>query len=187
MNVGTEKQRPVVSKRLARGIRELAPHYRRWANMKARCHGNSYHNKWYKDRGIKICEKWRADFWAFSDWCSKTYEEGKTLDRIDNNGDYSPENCKWSSQKEQMQNSRRRTKQKLQAVKVAFVASEKARTLKYGDPKARKTKHCKLCGKFKLLDLFYKNKNTLDGRGAHCKKCNTLNAKKYRNKNASDT
>jgi len=154
--------------------------------MKARCHGISYHNKWYKDRGIKVCKEWRNDFWAFFDWCSKTYEDGKTLDRIDNNGNYCPENCKWSSQKEQMQNSRRRTKDKLRAAKVAFAASEKVRVLKFGDPKTRKTKHCKPCGKFKPLDSFYKSKRTLDGRGNHCKKCNTLNAKKYRDKNASN-
>lgn len=55
MNIGTEKHRPIVSKRIAKGKRELVPHYRRWSNMKARCYGSTYHNKWYKDRGIKKC------------------------------------------------------------------------------------------------------------------------------------
>jgi len=187
MLVSTENKKPKVSKRLPRGRRELAPHYRRWSNMKSRCYGNSYHAKWYKDRGIKICKEWRTDFWAFFDWCSKTYEEGKTLDRIDNDGDYCPENCKWSSQKEQMQNSRRWTKPKLEAVKVAFVASEKSRVKKYGDPKTRNKKHCKVCGKFKLLSRFYKNKNNLDGHGAHCKKCNTIISRKYRKRDASNS
>lgn len=57
MNVGTEKHRPIVSKRLVKGKRELVPHYRRWSNMKASCYGSSYHNKWYLDGSGSHCKK----------------------------------------------------------------------------------------------------------------------------------
>lgn len=165
---------------LVNGKRQFAPHYRRWANMKSRCYGNSYHAKWYRNRGIKVCEEWHNDFWTFFDWCIVSYEKGKSLDRIDNDGNYSPENCRWATQKQQMLNSRRWTKPKMKAVKVAFTASDKARIKKFGDPKTRSKKHCKLCGEFKKLNHFYKNKNNLDGVGAHCKPCNTVISRKYR-------
>lgn len=162
------------------GVTHRAPFYSRWANMRSRCNGSSYHRVWYHDRGIKVCKEWDEDFWVFYDWCVSTYEEGKSLDRIDNNGNYSPDNCKWSTQKEQMQNSRRRTKNKLKAMKLAFIASDKARKEKFGDPKTRHKKHCKVCGKFKALESFYKNKNNIDGHGSHCKTCNTVISRKYR-------
>ena len=84
-----------------------------WYNMKCRCEKpstDSYHR--YGGRGIKVCEEWH-DFETFLNWA---YESGYdpyaefgecTLDRIDNNGDYCPENCKWSTVKEQTKNTSR--------------------------------------------------------------------------------
>ncbi len=172
-----------VSRRLKNGKRENAPFYRLWTRIRSKCHGKSFQNKWYKDRGIKVCKEWFDDFWTFQSWCNATYEKGKSLDRIDNDGDYSPTNCRWATQKEQMQNSRRRTEAKLNAAKTAFVASDKARVKKYGNPKTRTVKHCKICKKFKKLENFYKNKNNIDGVGSHCKPCNTIISRKYRVKN----
>lgn len=80
--------------------------YRIWYSMKARCYRQS-HNRYnlYGGRGIKVCDKWQAYEGFFEDM-EKGYADTLTLDRIDNDKDYAPDNCRWATQKEQ-QNHRR--------------------------------------------------------------------------------
>lgn len=83
--------------------------YVAWRNMKSRC-GNPKNIEFnsYGGRGISICEAWKNSFEAFSDWAlSHGYAENLTLDRIDVNGNYCPENCQWITDKEQRLNTRR--------------------------------------------------------------------------------
>ncbi len=84
--------------------------YHTWQAMKSRCnnlHNNRYHC--YGGRGIKVCKEWNESFIVFREWAlSNGWKEGLTIDRMDSNGDYTPDNCKWSTQKEQ-QNNRRDT------------------------------------------------------------------------------
>jgi hypothetical protein len=80
------------------------PIHRTWANMKGRC-TNKTHTLYpqYGGRGISVCKRWSEHFWHFYEDMGDR-PEGMTLDRIDNDGDYEPSNCKWSTQQEQTQN-----------------------------------------------------------------------------------
>lgn len=80
--------------------------YEIWYNMRQRCYNSnieSYKN--YGGRGIIVCNEWKNDFVSFRDWAlSNGYTESLTLDRIDVNKNYCPENCRWVSQLMQQNN-----------------------------------------------------------------------------------
>lgn len=81
--------------------------YNIWIHIKHRTSGKANEKrtkKWYTDKNIKMCEEW-SDFRNFRDWANANgYDDSLTIDRIDGNKGYSPENCRWVDWKTQTRN-----------------------------------------------------------------------------------
>lgn len=76
-----------------------------YRSMLRRCHNKN--DKDYGGRGIAVCSEWKDDFMSFYDWAiNNGYEEGLSIDRIDNNKGYGPSNCRWATRKQQNRNTR---------------------------------------------------------------------------------
>ena len=82
--------------------------YNIWNNMKMRVNNPQHtHYQSYGGRGITICDEWKNDFMSFHDWAmSNGYSDELSIDRIDNDGNYEPNNCRWTNQVIQSRNQR---------------------------------------------------------------------------------
>ena len=85
--------------------------YKIWGGMKQRCCNEKHKSyKYYGGRGISICEEWINNSEAFCEWAlSHGHKFNLSIDRINNNGNYEPGNCRWATAKEQMHNQRPRS------------------------------------------------------------------------------
>lgn len=112
-----------------------SPLYRIWIMMRQRCYcpRNEYEKELYKDRGITVCDEWLNNFQAFYEWsiangwADERLPSGKhklTIDRIDNDEGYSPDNCRWVDMKVQSNNKRPNRKN-------ANIKEKIARTIHY--------------------------------------------------------
>lgn len=101
------KRRPRLNRRNNKNfVARQHPEYSLWCQMRARCQRQSheaYHN--YGGRGIRVCDRWQ-DFSAFLEDMGPRPGKGYTVDRIDNNKNYEPGNCRWATRAQQSRNSR---------------------------------------------------------------------------------
>ena len=81
------------------------PLYMVWKTMRQRCYNPKQHDyKWYGAKGVTVCEAWN-DYATFRKWAFENgYKAGLTIDRIDFNREYSPDNCRWITIQEQQKN-----------------------------------------------------------------------------------
>ncbi len=103
--------------------------YRTWCKMKERCNNpNIEHYPEYGGRGIKVCAEWNNSFEIFEEWAySAGYDDNlngnqQSLDRIDVQGNYEPNNCRWITHKEQMRNTTRTVYVKYQGKEIPLSA-----------------------------------------------------------------
>lgn len=82
--------------------------HKRWANIKTRCFNLKNKNyKNYGGRGITMCDEWKNDYTKFRDWSlSNGYKPELQIDRINNDGNYEPSNCRWVTNLENSRNKR---------------------------------------------------------------------------------
>jgi len=84
------------------------PEYRSWREMKRRCYNSSYREyHLYGGRGIAICDRWRTSFTNFLADMGPKPSPLHSIDRLDNDGNYEPDNCRWTTPMEQGQNTRK--------------------------------------------------------------------------------
>lgn len=129
-------------------------------SIKTRCHNPKHHDyPYYGGRGITICQEWLGSSESFVEWAlDNGFLRGLEIDRIDNGGEYSPDNCRWITHGQQMRNTR-----------TAVTNWEKG------------TRICETCGTEKPLEGFHRNKSMSEGRVYICKPCwNEFDRQRYR-------
>ena len=108
--------------------------YAIYYGMRYRCYSkNCSRYKNYGERGIKICKEWMEDYDSFEKWALENgYKDGLSIERIDVNGDYCPENCTWVSLKEQSRNKCNTVRINVNGNKYTIIELSELTGLSYG-------------------------------------------------------
>lgn len=118
-----------------------SPLYKTWRHIIERCtNQNHEHYVYYGGRGIEICAEWRASFQAFYDHISQLphcREDGFSVDRIDNNGNYQPGNVRWATMSQQRRNTRRIRNYTYNGKSQYLIEWAEEYNIKYGTLKSR--------------------------------------------------
>jgi hypothetical protein len=86
--------------------------YYTWSNIKQRCYNKKHPSyKYYGARGIKVCDRWINNFDIFSQDMGEKPNKDYSIDRINNDGNYEPSNCRWATKSQQQLNKRARTEE----------------------------------------------------------------------------
>ena len=101
--------------------------FKKWLQMRKRCNCKGVHGLHnYGGRGIKVCAEWDKSFEKFRDWAlNNGYKDGLSIDRIDPNLNYCPENCRWATFEEQMNNRRNTVWAEIDGEKMSIGALSK--------------------------------------------------------------
>lgn len=140
---------------LTRGGQKRWPEYSVWNEMRRRCHvETSGRYSYYGARGITVCDRWRfgedgkSGFECFISDMGRRPAKGLSIDRINNDGNYEPDNCRWATQSEQTRN-RRKLKRKVRVITHCTNGHELAVAGFYIEGRSGK-KICKVCQKFRV-------------------------------------
>ena len=103
-----QKEQKIKALSTSRGLSHTRIH-RIWENMRNRCYYKKNPQfKYWGGRGITVCKEWKEDFLPFYDWAiANGYADNLSIDRIDVDGNYCPENCRWATAYEQEHNKRK--------------------------------------------------------------------------------
>lgn len=116
--------------------------YRIWLSMRTRCNNKKRHDyKEYGGRGIKVCNEW-DNYENFRDWSLMNgYANNLSIDRIDNNSGYSSDNCRWTTQSQQMRNTRKNKFLEFNGERKTLVEWSEITGIKYHTLKNRVNKY----------------------------------------------
>jgi hypothetical protein len=107
---------------------KLTPEYNSWVKLRNRCNNPKHHAyHLYGGRGIKVCQRWQESFTAFLEDMGRKPSPKHSIDRINGDGDYCPENCRWATAREQ--NNHLSSRRELTVNGVTLSVSDWARRL----------------------------------------------------------
>ena len=135
--------------------------YSTWSKMIERCHNKKYAQyKNYGERGIRVCDEWKNDFVAFYNWAmANGYKDNLTIDRIDNNGNYEPSNCRWATIQQQQNNRRNNRVFIINGEKLTMAEVARKYQINYKSLKTKMRKNIDILTAITELKDYYKKKN----------------------------